>query len=216
MFVLYIVNMFDYKKSVEILAWLLRKYNRTATKIMLIKLLFFADKYHLRKYGRTVSGDEYKAMNYGPVASKTLNVANIDENWLPPAACALASEVLELTHGGKTVNLIKDIDFTSLSESDIEALSFAYDTFGKQNPFALVELTHLYPEWKKHEKEILTEDNPAGKKSVNMDIRDFLEEPPDGLNPCFKLAEEDKKIILDLINESESFDKFFKARNNVA
>lgn len=204
--------MFDYKKAVEILAWLLHKYNNgTASKIMLIKLLFFADKYHLRKYGRTVSGDDYKAMNYGPVASKTLNVASIDEDWLPPFACALASDVLELTNGGKNVKLIKDIDHSSLSESDVEALNFSYDTFGKEKPFDLVEITHKYPEWAKHKNEILTEDNPNGKKAVNMDIRDFLEEPPKGLNPCFDLTKEDKEIVLDLINETEAFDGFFKS-----
>ena len=86
--------MFSYKKSVEILAWLLRKYNGAASKILLIKLLFFADKYHLRKYGRTVSSDEYRAMNFGPVATKTLSIANLDETWLPASACALSSDVL--------------------------------------------------------------------------------------------------------------------------
>ena len=43
-----------------------------------------------------------------------------------------------------------------------------------------------------------------------MDVRDFLDEPPNGLNPCFEMTAEDKDFILDLINESESFDKFFK------
>ena len=209
--------MFDYTKAVEILAWLLSKYNCETSKILLIKLLYFADKYHLRKYGRTVSGDTYKAMNYGPVASNTLNVANISEDWLPIDACAFASDVLELSNGGKTLKLIKkDIDFSALSESDIEALSFAYDTFGKEKPFDLVSITHKYPEWKKHEKDILSSENPNGKKtSIPMDIRDFLEEPPAGLNPCFNMSEENKKVILEMIDESESFDNFFKEHSDV-
>lgn len=202
--------MFSYKKSVEILAWLLRKYNGAASKILLIKLLFFADKYHLRKYGRTVSSDEYRAMNFGPVATKTLSIANLDETWLPVSACALASDVLELSNGGKQLKLINDIPSTALSESDIEALDFAYNTFGDKKPFELVELTHKYPEWEKHQKEIRSEENPNGRKSVPMNVRDFLDEPPNGLNPCFEMTAEDKDFILDLINESESFDKFFK------
>ena len=35
----------------------------------IFKILWFADLYHLKKYGRTVTGDTYIAMNNGPVPS---------------------------------------------------------------------------------------------------------------------------------------------------
>src|SRR5256885_411869 len=44
-------------------------------KMKALKLLFFADRYHLRKYGRPVSNCEYFAMARGPVGSQAKNVA---------------------------------------------------------------------------------------------------------------------------------------------
>lgn len=35
----------------------------------LFKVLWFADLEHLKKYGRTVTGDTYVAMEFGPVTS---------------------------------------------------------------------------------------------------------------------------------------------------
>lgn len=35
----------------------------------LFKILWFADLLHLKQYGRSVTGDTYIAMNYGPVPS---------------------------------------------------------------------------------------------------------------------------------------------------
>lgn len=204
--------MFNYKKAIQILAWLLRKYNGgVASKILLIKLIYFADKYHLRKYGRTVSGDEYKAMNFGPVASKTLNVADQNEYFLDLHTLKMATNAFEIMQSGRMLRLINiGEDTNALSKTDLEALDFAYSKFGKEKPFDLAEYTHQYAEWAKHKNEILSEDNPNGKKSVPMDIRDFLEDAPVGAEPCYELTAEDKTFILDMINESEAFDKFFK------
>ncbi len=38
------------------------------SKLILLKFIFLADRYHLRKFGRTITGDSYRAMTYGPVA----------------------------------------------------------------------------------------------------------------------------------------------------
>src|SRR5438094_6949292 len=48
---------------------------RRLNKMKALKLLFFADRYHLRKYGRLVSDCAYFAMKNGPVASEAKNVA---------------------------------------------------------------------------------------------------------------------------------------------
>src|SRR5207244_13148242 len=44
-------------------------------KMKALKLLFCADRYHLRKYGRPVSDCAYFAMRHGPVASQAKHVA---------------------------------------------------------------------------------------------------------------------------------------------
>ncbi len=48
---------------------------RRLNRMKALKLLFFADRYHLRKYGRPVSDCAYFAMKHGPVASEAKHVA---------------------------------------------------------------------------------------------------------------------------------------------
>jgi uncharacterized phage-associated protein len=53
-----------------------------------LKIRYFADKLHLAKYGWLASGDEYVAMQFGPVASSTYNLikaARGDQSgWIHP------------------------------------------------------------------------------------------------------------------------------------
>ena len=42
-----------------------------------IKLIFFADRYHIRKYGRPITNDEYLAMDFGPVNSGVKDIAEM-------------------------------------------------------------------------------------------------------------------------------------------
>ena len=46
------------------------------------KLLFLADKYHLIRYGRTITNDEYWAMSYGPVGTAAKDVLSLDKDFL--------------------------------------------------------------------------------------------------------------------------------------
>ena len=41
------------------------------SKLNALKLVYLADRYHLRKYASPIVWDTYYAMQYGPVASKT-------------------------------------------------------------------------------------------------------------------------------------------------
>ena len=46
------------------------------TKKQLCKLLFLADKQHLLRYGRTITGDRYFALEQGPIPTEGLNALN--------------------------------------------------------------------------------------------------------------------------------------------
>ncbi len=66
---------FDLKKAAQSLNCLAKKSGGRINKMKAIKLIYFADRYYLRKYGRPVANDEYVAMGYGPVGSKTKDIA---------------------------------------------------------------------------------------------------------------------------------------------
>ena len=155
---------YDPPKGLAMLEYLLElaggKYNQMA----LLKLAFFADRYHVRKYARPVSLDEYFALKLGPVPSNLRDIIETEKFF---------SENFHFV-GDYTVELKSaDIDRDQFSKSDIEAMQFAVENFGKfgeRDEFFLANLTHAYPEWDKY-KERFAEFSHGRE---DMDYKDFL------------------------------------------
>ena len=64
---------FNLEKLVAFLGFFSAKGVSDLTKLKAAKLLYFADKDHLLKYGRPILGDVYFCLPYGPVPSVALN-----------------------------------------------------------------------------------------------------------------------------------------------
>ena len=64
---------FDYHKALQAMFYLQAKAS-VSDKLSLLKLLFFADRYHVRHYGISMLMDNYCAMTLGPVCSKTYDI----------------------------------------------------------------------------------------------------------------------------------------------
>jgi len=184
----------DSQKITQAINYLAKKSGGQIDKLKTIKLLFFADRYHLRKFGRPLTNDNYFAMDLGPVGSETKDI--IDQTvYLPKNVKAYAAKFLEKIDN--TVKSREDVDRAVFSKSDTEALDFVWDVFGKFTGFQLKDISHKYPEWKKHE-EILK----AGTLSVPMDYLDFFNDPnPRFYNLCHELTGEEKEIGRDLLLE---------------
>jgi len=123
----------DMKVIIQSLYYISAKLDKSIDKLTALKLIFFADRYHARKYARFITDDTYYAMEYGPVASNVKNFLSFDFSSLEEQRYVL-EENLDM-----------------LSETDQEALNFAIDSFGHKTSFQLVEETHKYPEWKRFE-----------------------------------------------------------------
>ena len=66
---------FDYnqQKAFQVILWFLGRHGERLEKLKLVKLIFFADREHLHRYGRPIVGGRYVAMPLGPVASQCLD-----------------------------------------------------------------------------------------------------------------------------------------------
>ena len=190
---------FPYEKVVQALAYLTQKNNGKINKMKIIKLIYFADRFHLRKYGKLLSGDKYYGMEYGAVPSITKDLATrnifLDENVLEYIDNYLdTSEQYDL-------GLKNDCELDFLSESELEALDFAFQVFGDKDEFQLANISHDYPEWDNIKEEL------QSKKRAEMNVMDFLGDPINEQNPCFELSEGDKADLKEELEEKEGLEK---------
>lgn len=176
---------FDFRKATQALNYFAVKEGGRINKMKALKLLYLADRYHLRKYGRLITNDIYFAMNFGPVPSSAKDIAK-GSTFLGDMEKEYASRYLAVGVPHKLQSRMPP-DNEIFSDSDIEALNFAWDKFGCLSPFQLAQITHQYPEWSRH-KQALKMDS-----RVQMDISDFFEDPPAGIDKCFELNSEEKE-----------------------
>lgn len=167
----------DYKVIIQAINYLAKKAGGSIDKIKLIKLLYLADKYHLRKYGRTITEDSYYAMEYGPVASTVLDILNNTLITNDPRSLAKINKYITqyLEIQKNTIRSKEKVDFAYLSKSDIEALNFVYEKVGNMPSFDLSKYTHKTPEYKKHEEVLIR----GKKKRAPMNFEEWFKESDD-------------------------------------
>ena len=166
-------------KIIEAIVYLVsRSKDRKMSKLHLLKMLFFADRWHLKMYGRSVTGDTYYAMQYGPVPSECKRIAEGHPSLDMGEALSGALDF----PCPNIVHAIRDERRSALSDSDIAALEAARDVEKKERD--LVAFPHNFPEWQKHERAI---QNIHRRKQ--MDGLDFFLDAPKGSEYCEADAE---------------------------
>ena len=179
----------DHRKVTQIINFFASQAGGKINKMKALKLIFLADRYHLRKYGRLVSDDYYVAMKYGPVPSTAMDIAELDE-YLNDTYRGYAKQYIKALDTGRRVESINSVDSDYFSESDVEALSFAWDNFKHVQKWSLSDFTHFYPEWKKHEDALR-----SGSNREYMNLEDFFEDPDkDGINKCYELSDKERQL----------------------
>jgi uncharacterized phage-associated protein len=176
---------------------------RRLNKMKALKLLFFADRYHLRKYGRSVSDCAYFAMKHGPVASEAKNIAE-ESPRLDNRSRSYAKRYVR-KDDPYHFSSVGEVDDAVLSKTDEEALDFAWQNFGHYSEFRLRDITHHYPEWKRHARAL-----NSGRLRVGMKCSDFFDEPEPGYNPCHELSKKDREIARELYLDSETVANLWK------
>jgi uncharacterized phage-associated protein len=179
---------FNHKKAVQALNLLAVWRGGAINKMLALKLIWLADRLHLRKYGRPIVGDKYIAMGNGPVPSKTRDL--LQNNAIPfkPGTLDYAVEFLQSTQ--YDYKSIKETVSIVFSKSDLEALTAVFAAYGNLHKYALRDLSHEFPEWSKWEKGF--KENQY--KSHAMDYKDFFESAGDK-HPLFKDDDEILKLV---------------------
>jgi uncharacterized phage-associated protein len=128
---------FDREKAIEALLYIAQE---TTNVYTVLKVMYFADKAHLEKYGRLICGDSYVAMRYGPVPSGAYDLVKSEREdvgcWTgfakPDAFTVVGNDIVPK----------RAAKLDLLSESDRECLDAALKKYGHLPFGALVEISH--------------------------------------------------------------------------
>ena len=192
---------FSHRKTTQALNFFARQAGGSQNKLKALKLIYFADRYHLRRYGRPITGDDYLAMPYGPVASGAKDLAEMSD-FLGDDERAYGSQYLA-PMDRNTYRSIAEVEERALSQSDRTALAWAWEKFGGMEQFPLAELTHRYPEWQRHEAAL----KEGRETRVPMSYRDFLEEPETAVDPCHPLSSDERAALAEGLQERKAAER---------
>jgi len=197
---------FDYKKATQAINYLTKKEGGQIDKLKLIKLVYFADRYHLRRYGRPMFNDAYFAMRLGPVGSSVKDIAELSSDFLDEEERRYAGQFIARGAIDNTVVSVADVDSDIFSKSELEALSFAYDEFGSQPESQLVNITHRYPEWSKFKSALESRETSREPMSYS----DFFKNPINGMEDKFALANDVLSASKELYEEDYKVAEYWK------
>jgi uncharacterized phage-associated protein len=111
---------FDKEKSIAALLYIVKQLD-SADFHKISKILYYADQKHLTKYGASITGDFYNAMNYGPVPSKIYDILKTVRG----GCLSDTSEFVQYfsVDNSDNVRALVEPDLDEFSESDMECLN---------------------------------------------------------------------------------------------
>jgi uncharacterized phage-associated protein len=148
---------YDIEKVANAIKFFKEKKVKNLGKTKLMKLLFFADKEHLSRYGIPIFYDKYFKLPHGPVPSLTLNIIdslNEGENFDLMEYTEVLKEHISIKEVNKNGYIFNDFEIKKpfndevFSKSELEVLELIANKYKDITASKISELSHLLPEYK--------------------------------------------------------------------
>lgn len=152
---------FHLQKAIEASAFLLKLHGKPMNYIKLLETLYIADRIALDQMERSITGDTPALTSYGYVLTEMYNLikgSNLSDG--------LSTWQEFIFTNDYNVELVKEPVIGELCEEELYILTEVYSTFGKIDPFKVVEWTHDFPEWQ--------DPKIFNKKAIPISIDDIL------------------------------------------
>ena len=195
---------FNYKKAVQALNFLSLKEGGKINKMKAIKLIWLSDRFHLREHGRTITGDIYFALKHGPVPSTTRDILELNSFSLDDDEMHYSEEYIS-SIDKYNYKSNSAIDENVFSKTDLDALEKIYSSYGKLDHFALRDISHEFPEWKKYESAL----NRRISSRFPMEFIDFFEDAPENVDKA-KTNPDVKEYSKQIYIETSEIENFLK------
>lgn len=144
----------------------------------ILKILFYADKIHLERYGRPVVGDRYIKMIYGPVGSFAYDLLNRNES-RGQKLISQVKESLDVQRG--TLPFVyskREFSHDYFSETDLECLKAALQLCQGKSFDQLCDMSHEEKAWQKADLnegmdyELFADDDTPERDEIAENIRE--------------------------------------------
>lgn len=124
------------QKAIECVLWIIQRGESNMYNIW--KILFSAEKNHLNRYGRPITGDRYVAMEFGTVPG-----------WLYDATKIKRGEIAFYRDDNSLyAERLPQMEY--LSESDMECLEYGFKEYASLDFKSVMNKNHEEPAWKKN------------------------------------------------------------------
>lgn len=110
--------------------------------LRLMKLMYLAERECLRRFGRPMIGDQYVAMEHGPVLSTVLDLIRGTPGTESSVWAASITEPADYQVGLKGTP-----NWSALSDAEIEILENVSQFYREFDRWRLRDFTHTLPEW---------------------------------------------------------------------
>lgn len=182
------------KKIIQALAFLASHMpEERLSKMKAYKLLWLADRCHLRLNGRTITGDRYYALPKGMVPTDAKHLLDGEPTVMESPQGYLEQYIVK--EGEYSYKVVNFPDMTEFSKSDIDVLGKVLEIYGDKSGKELSDLSHKYPEWKYYE-DMLRDKKEKNSFPINMDLMfENCTEDTSGLfDQSAEILEETKEI----------------------
>lgn len=190
---------FNSRKIIQTLNFFAVKEGGEINKMKAMKLIWLADRSHLRNFGRTIIKDDYYAIKKGPIQSEVKDIICDSEhlkNKHDANTTTYKNCYLKIT-GKYTFKSLKPVDDDFFSETDLSVLNKVYSIYGKDNEFTLSEFSHKFPEWLKYKKKL--DETPSSRHRI--DTLDFFKNAEDFIPEIFNQNTELLNITKDIYKD---------------
>lgn len=133
---------FQLATALNAMLFALARLNGVTDMHKLCKILYFADQRHLSEYGRSITGDTYIAMQYGPVPSNVDDILKAvrGDSFFARYVDNLKDKIVFKNRYILAALTAPDMD--ELSETDVECLEYAVDLCRDKSFDELTRLSH--------------------------------------------------------------------------
>ena len=183
----------DTTKIIQALTYLASKQaDKTLDNMKAYKLLWLADRYHLRQTGSTITGDSYYAMPFGIVPSDAKCILEGTKTKLKSQKGYCERYLRSI--GNHQFKAVSEPDLKVFSDSDQDALDKVLSVYGDYDALALSDMSHQFPEWLFYSELI---ENADTKSSYKINLEHFFKDAPEEHKGFF----DEDKVLLSLTQE---------------